>query len=250
MYILSDSRKLENSNLTNLDSVFVDPVLAKGVRELAPSFYQAVDHFWHTIFVGKALSPRMKELVLLALHAASSALNSAAIDRHAKRALAAGASETDIIDVLVTIVPLANHPLYVGIPILLDELKKAGHHDAEVPPLTFEIQAIKDDFIAKRGYWTELRDLIGRLIPEYFMSFINACMEPWRTGSLTPKERELIYVAIDCSISHTYEPGMRMHIKNALRFGATRDEILGVFQLASLLGAEGYVLGALAVLKK
>ena len=89
-----------------------------------------------------------------------------------------------------------------------------------------------------------MRDTIGRLMPDYFAAFIDACMEPWRSGSLTPKERELMYIAIDCSITHTYEPGMRMHIKNALRYGATRDEILAVFELAALLGVEGYALGA------
>ncbi|WP_181817356.1 hypothetical protein [Paracoccus pantotrophus] len=30
-----------------------------------------------------------------------------------------------------------------------------------------------------------------------------------------------MYIAIDTSITHTYEPGMRMHIQNALRYGAT-----------------------------
>jgi alkylhydroperoxidase/carboxymuconolactone decarboxylase family protein YurZ len=88
-----------------------------------------------------------------------------------------------------------------------------------------------------------MRDTIGSLMPEYFAAFINACMEPWRSGSLTPAERELMYIAIDTSITHTYEPGMRMHIQNALRYGATPNQILEVFQLAALLGTEGYVLG-------
>lgn len=186
----------------------------------------------------------MKELVLLALHASSSALNSAAIARHSRRALAAGAAKSDVVDVLVTIIPLANHPLYTGIPVLLDELRKAGKDkEAEIPPMNPEVRAIRENFIQSRGYWTEMRDVIGQLMPSYFAAFINACMEPWRSGSLTPVERELLYIAIDCSISHTYEPGMRMHIQNALRYGATRGQILEVFQLAALLGIEGYLLG-------
>ncbi|MDW9610872.1 hypothetical protein GHK78_10335 [Sinorhizobium meliloti] len=231
-----------------LDSVFEGTQGREHARRTAPDMFAAVDRFWHAATANPKLSPRMQELVLLALHAASSALNGPAIERHVARAISAGASETDVLDVLVTIIPLANHPLYIGIPLLLEELKEAGQgDDASVPAMTSEVSAIKDDFITSRGYWTPLRDLIGQLLPDYFSTFIGACMEPWRSGSLLAKERELIYIAIDCSITHTYEPGMRMHVRNALRYGATRDEILAVFQLAALLGTEGYVLGASAL---
>jgi alkylhydroperoxidase/carboxymuconolactone decarboxylase family protein YurZ len=190
----------------------------------------------------------LKELVLLALHGASSALNADALRRHVRRALVAGATEAEVADVLVTIIPLANHPLYVGVPVLLDELKKAGLPEAaETPPMRDDVAVIKEEFIRSRGYWTPMRDAIGRLMPEYFAAFIAACMAPWRGHALAPAERELLYIAIDSSVTHTYEPGMRMHIQNALRYGATRDQILEVFQLAALLGVEGYVLGMTAV---
>ena len=232
-------------DLSRIESVLSDARTATGLRSIAPDAYDAVDRFWGAVYRSPHLSPRMKELVLLALHGSSSSLNAQAIDRHVKRALRAGASGADVHDVLVTIIPLANHPLYVGIPVLLDELNKAGQESgAEPTSLTADVQAIRDDFISKRGYWTPMRDTIGRLMPEYFKSFIHACMEPWRSGSLTPKERELLYIAIDCSVTHTYEPGMRMHIQNALRYQATRDEILEVFQLAGLMGIEGYILAA------
>lgn len=41
-----------------------------------------------------------------------------------------------------------------------------------------------------------------------------------------------------------YEPGLAMHIRNALQHGASREEILEVFALASVSGLEGYILGA------
>ena len=234
--------------LGQLETLFPDDAVAARARADAAGAFQAVNGFWNAVYSGPHLTPRMKELVLLALHASSSALNADAIRRHAQRALVAGASKDDVFDVLVTIIPLANHPLYTGIPVLLDELQKAGRaQDAEIPPMSPAVQSIREDFIQRRGYWTAMRDTIGRLMPTYFAAFINACMEPWRSGSLSPAERELLYIAIDCSISHTYEPGMRMHIQNALRYGATRDQILEVFQLAALLGIEGYLLGAVAI---
>jgi len=235
-------------NLSRLATQFSGPGGPEAVKGRGESFFKAVDGFWGAVYQSPHLTLRMKELVMLALHASSSSLNGDAIKRHTQRAIAAGASETDVIDVLVTIIPLANHPLYIGIPILMDELEKAGHGDqTQMPDMRSDILAIKEDFVRSRGYWTAMRDTIGSWMPEYFASFINACMEPWRSGSLTPAERELMYIAIDCSITHTYEPGMRMHIQNALRYGATRDQIMEVFQLSALLGTEGYVLGLKAM---
>ncbi|HEX3678628.1 MAG TPA: carboxymuconolactone decarboxylase family protein, partial [Galbitalea sp.] len=71
--------------------------------------------------------------------------------------------------------------------------------------------------------------------------------ESWKNGPLSAKEREFICIAIDCTVTHSYEPGLRRHIRNALSHGATREEILQIFQLAALLGLEGYILGARAL---
>jgi alkylhydroperoxidase/carboxymuconolactone decarboxylase family protein YurZ len=231
--------------LNQLASHFA-PEVVDGVKD--KGLFDAVDGFWASVYASPHLTLRMKELVMVALHGSSSSLNKDALGRHIQRALAAGASETDVLDVLTTIIPLANHPLYIGIPVLQDELRKAGRDaEAVVPPMGAEAQAVKDDFVSRRGYWTAMRDTIGALMPTYFKGFIAACMEPWETGSLTSAERELMYIAIDTSITHTYEPGMRMHIQNALRYGATPDQIMEVFQLAALLGTEGYVLGLQAL---
>jgi len=56
-----------------------------------------------------------------------------------------------------------------------------------------------------------------------------------------------MYIAIDCAITHMYETGLRIHIRNALKFGATREEILEVFEIAAVLGASTYVAGMQAM---
>lgn len=48
--------------------------------------------------------------------------------------------------------------------------------------------------------------------------------------------KELVYCAFDCSATHLYIPGLKLHYKNALRYGATPPEILGVLEIATLLG--------------
>jgi alkylhydroperoxidase/carboxymuconolactone decarboxylase family protein YurZ len=84
-------------------------------------------------------------------------------------------------------------------------------------------------------------------MPEYFQALTRISTDSWLGGSLTVKERELICIGIDCTVTHNYEPGLRLHIRRALQHGASSAEILEVFQLAGLLGLEGYVIAGRAL---
>src|ERR1700745_3225017 len=97
-------------------------------------------------------------------------------------------------------------------------------------------QKLKDEFIAARGYWSALWDGVLQLSPEFFAAYSAFSSVPWKHGTLPPKIKELIYVAIDASTTHLYNPGTRIHIANALKQGATRDEVMEVLQIVSVLG--------------
>jgi len=47
--------------------------------------------------------------------------------------------------------------------------------------------------------------------------------------------KELVYCAFDCASTHLYVPGLKLHMKNALGYGATPQEILEVLEIATLL---------------
>ncbi|MBV7482128.1 carboxymuconolactone decarboxylase family protein [Bordetella sp. BOR01] len=233
-----------------MSEIFDDPAVARYLRSESPASFEAASRLWRTVMAAEHLSVRMKELVLLAVHASASAVNAQAIGRHTKRARAAGASDGDVLDVLVSIVGLSNHSMYFSLPILQDELRKAGRgEEAEPPEMLPDLEAVRDDFLKTRGFWSEQRDTIAQFLPAYSRALSELTMVPWKQGALTPKEREFIYIAIDCSVTHMYGPGLAMHIRHALEHGATRDEILTVFQLAVLIGLEGYILGAEALQK-
>ena len=57
---------------------------------------------------------------------------------------------------------------------------------------------------------------------------------------LAPKIKELIYCAFDCSATHLWLPGLKLHMRNALGYGATPLEIMEVIQIASVLGAHAF----------
>ena len=110
--------------------------------------------------------------------------------------------------------------------------------------LTPKQKEIKEKFIAARGYWNEASwGQLLRLDPEFFEAYTIYSSKPWIKGSLPPKIKELIYVAIDASCTHLHATGLRLHIKNALKYGATKDEIMEVFELVSVLGIHTLTLG-------
>jgi len=103
---------------------------------------------------------------------------------------------------------------------------------------------LKEKFIAERGYWSEgIWDPVLKIDPDFFEAYLNFSAAPWRKGVLPPKIKELIYVAIDASTTHLYEPGLRQHISNALKYGATKEEIMEVLELVSVLGIHTCTMG-------
>jgi len=103
--------------------------------------------------------------------------------------------------------------------------------------LTERQKQLRERFIKDRGYWSERAwDPVLRLDPDFFEAYLNFSSVPWRTGVLPPKVKELIYIAIDASTTHLYVPGLRQHIANALKYGASKEEIMEVLELVSVLG--------------
>src|SRR4028118_1508820 len=96
--------------------------------------------------------------------------------------------------------------------------------------------ALKNEFTRVRGYWSPVWDQVLALDPDFFEAYLNFSSVPWRNGVLEPKVREFIYIAIDASTTHLHAAGTRTHVRNALRLGATRQEVMEVLQLISVLG--------------
>jgi len=103
---------------------------------------------------------------------------------------------------------------------------------------------LKEKFIAERGYWLEeLLGVILRLDADFFEAYLDFSAVPWRKGVLPPKVKEFIYIAIDGSTTHLYAIGLRQHISNALKYGATKEEIMEVLELTSVLGIHTCTVG-------
>jgi len=66
-------------------------------------------------------------------------------------------------------------------------------------------------------------------------SIEKTATNPWRSGVLPRKSVELISLAVNVAATNLNEEGSRRHIRAALAAGASRDEIIMIIKMASLL---------------
>jgi alkylhydroperoxidase/carboxymuconolactone decarboxylase family protein YurZ len=209
--------------------------------DLDEDFFEAYTQFSSVPWRSGPLDPKIKEFVYIAVDAAATHLYVPGIRQHVKQALAHGATAEEIMEVLELTATLGIHACNIGVPILVDELEAAGQ------PVSRELserqEEIKADFTEKRGYWNPFWDEMLWLDPEFFAAYTQFSSVPWVSGTLEPKVKELIYTAFDVSATHLYVSGLRQHIRNALDYGATREEILEVIELASVIGIHSCTVG-------
>ena len=110
--------------------------------------------------------------------------------------------------------------------------------------------ALKRRFEAERGYWSPSWDGLLDVSPGYFEAALNLWSIPATKGPLDPKVREFVHIAITCSVTHLYEPALRVHIRNAIRHGATKEELAEVIRLTSILGVHALSMGVPALLEE
>ena len=106
------------------------------------------------------------------------------------------------------------------------------------------------DRLKSIGEWNPNWDPCYELDPAWTEKFMAAGVGPMLAGVLDKKTVEFIAIAVDASCTHMYGPGVRRHIRKALEFGATKEEITAVLQLTSVLGIHTMSLGAPMLLEE
>jgi alkylhydroperoxidase/carboxymuconolactone decarboxylase family protein YurZ len=186
------------------------------------------------------LTPKIQALVSLAVSAASTHLHVPNIHRYTRAALAAGASQEEIVETLSLTSTLGIHASTVGMPVLFEVLEERGEAMPKgMEGMSAQQIALREDFEQKRGYWNTLWEEMLRLAPEFFDAYTEFSSVPWTNeggkGVLEPKVKELIYCAFDTAATHMYRPGLKLHMRNVLNYGGTKEEIMEVLELATLL---------------
>lgn len=185
------------------------------------------------------LPPIDRALLKVAVAASVTILDGAAVRDHTCEALAAGASAEQVTEALVVVSVVGMHALTDNIPIVAAQLRRAGDPTMS-GPLDARRQELRERFVGDDTYWDAFDehlpgflDGLLRLVPETFELFFTYAALPWRSGHLSPKLKEQMYVAIDAAPTHLYVPGLRLHLANARRLGTTDPELAEVLVIAA-----------------
>lgn len=105
---------------------------------------------------------------------------------------------------------------------------------------TFDTPAV--DRLRQSGDWSSALDDFYQWDPDWTERCARMSTNPWSTGILPVKWIELICIALNAACTHRNEPGVRRHIRAALRADATREEILATLKGVSVLGVHSLAL--------
>ncbi len=200
-----------------------------------PDFLAAYLNFSAVPWRKNHLDDKVKEFIYIAADSAATHLYSPGTRQHIRAALAFGATGEEIMEVIELTSTLGIHAANIGVPLLLEVLEEEGVRTGP-KPLDAEQERIKAEFTENRGYWHSFWDGLLEIDPELFEAYTEFSSVPWRTGVLEPKVKELIYTAFDASATHLYVPGLKLHMRNAVRLGATQEEIMEVLEIVSVIG--------------
>ena len=100
------------------------------------------------------------------------------------------------------------------------------------------------------GPWESALATLREWDPEWADICARMTTNPWTSGVLPRKTVELIGIALNAACTNLNPDGTRRHIRAALKAGASRDEILTVLKMASVLAIHSCSLGAPILLEE
>jgi alkylhydroperoxidase/carboxymuconolactone decarboxylase family protein YurZ len=193
------------------------------------------------------LEPKVREFVGIAVNASTTHLYEPAVRAHIRNALALGAEPIEIIEVIELTSVLGIHTCELGLELLTEEVEAAGGE-----PLEFgeRENAVRERFMADRGMWPSMLNEVLRWDVDLLEAYLAYSTIPWKRGVLPAKVKEFVYIAIDASTTKLHEPGTRLHLQNALKAGATREEIVEVLELIARIGIHACTMAVPIVLEE
>lgn len=189
------------------------------------------------------LDIRMRKFICIAIDSVTGCLNANGLKNHMKHALQLGIDVKEILEVLEITCMVGSTTHAMSVPILTEELGRRGISVSEME-LNEKQKALKKAYMEKHdGYWTEEKENILKLDSEYFETFTEFEAGPWENGPLSPKEKELIYLAVHAAPVTLHPEAVRYHMSRALDEGADIREIMDVLHIVSTLGIHAVTMG-------
>lgn len=181
-----------------------------------PEFASALESYVAASSQASSLEPRIRELLLLAHDVSITNLDREGAQRRVVKALRAGATEAEIRHVIELVAMLSTHGLIRGIPLVPSQ--GSGPDPATA---------------MSGGYWVAFESAFPAFHqkmkaanPAAFASYRSMGAALWRKGGLEPVWAELVFVVADLANTHLFTDGAAFHVRNALHYGATSQQVL------------------------
>ena len=200
-----------------------------------PRFLQAYADYAGYPASQRVLSERMVELVYVALDASATHLFPSGLKLHMQKALACGASDADILDVLTLVSLQAVGAVANAIDAML-----AVYGDTAEAAVTSDLQACA----AALGLPAELLARLQPLDPPYFARLQALAESGFSATGLSAGERCLVSIALHACFTGSNATALRASLLRAKQLGVVQAEVLQVIQLGAHLAVHGTALGA------
>jgi len=210
------------------------------VRE-SPQTALAFHRYLKALEDASTLEVRLLHLIWMGVDAVVTHLFDVGAQMHARAALDHGATVEQLFEVLCIASAVSNRSCEQMVPMLAEELARAGH-PAGPAPLSDEQQAAKDRFIARNGYWTDAMELSLAVLPDYYPKVLELHSLS-SDSALTPIERALVFFALSASPPILDVEGARRHDRRALELGADPDDVRSALQSCASLGVHSFAVG-------
>ena len=192
------------------------------------------------------LSPKVKELIYGAIDNAITHYYTPGVLSHLKHGMNdLGCTKEELMEVFAITSTIGTPTFTVGVPILREVLRQRGT-DISAQDLTEHQKELKERWIKENGFWNSDMDSILKLDTDMFEAYMNYAAAS-ANGALDPQTRELVYIAVNASPTALNTFSMELHIKKALDFGVTVEQIMEVFELVACLGIHSVTVGIPAV---
>lgn len=207
-----------------------------------PRYFAAYDRLLQVTQKRGNLTAAQRELICVAVNAQVTYLHEGHSRHHIREALRAGATQEEVGETLQLAASLGIHSMLVGVPVAHEVFEELGVA-ASTEELDEQRTALKQRFIDEKKYWSPLWDTVLAYTPEYFEAYLDLSGLAWTHGVLEPWFKELVYVAIDVTTTHLFTAGIKTHAAQAIRYGATPDQVIDVMSLASDIGIHTTLMG-------
>jgi alkylhydroperoxidase/carboxymuconolactone decarboxylase family protein YurZ len=204
-----------------------------------PGWAAACRKLTGTPWADGVLPRKLVELISIGLNAGCTILNPVGTRHHMRGALEAGATKEEILFVLKCASVYSIHSCSLAAPILLTEAQAAGVKPAAKPT----VATPACDKMKAAGQWNTAWDPFYQLDSRWTDQFMATAIGIYGSGIMKPKDLELLSIALDASVTHMYAPGTQRHIKNALKAGATMEEIMETLKICVAFGFQACNLG-------